>query len=723
MDLEPLFAPRSIALIGASADPQSISARPLRMLRQHGYAGRLYPVNPKYQHQQLDGLRVFGSISAVPEPVDLALVAVPAPSVVEVLEGCAVAGVRFALVLSSGFAESGPAGERLQAAVAEVCARTGLRVSGPNAEGLYYPVARVCATFSPALDPEHGFAMPPLPPVVPTASDEAVAPPAGAGPASGGPVAVVSQSGGLGFAILNQGREMGLAFGAVVSTGNEVDLAWLDYVDWLLDDPGIRVVLGFVEGLRRAERLPAVARKAARLGKPIVVAKIGRSEAGRRAAASHTGSLVGSDTAYAAAFRQLGILRVDDVDEMLDLAAYVCVGRLPAGRRLAVLTTSGGAGAWLADACATRGFDLPAPDPADQAAIASDIPAYGSTRNPVDITAQGVLGGGFEHALGRLLRSDRFDVVAGVGSMVREERFFASLPALREAVHGAPNGVVFYSYTRPSRAIMDALAALGIACYTSPLRAARALDAAATYAAARADIGQLGLFDGRVLPAWPSPGGSLGEAAARAYLAPLGIPSPADRLARSADEAVACWDALGGGPVALKAHSAALVHKSDVGGVRLALHTAEQVRTAYAEIVAAVRAAGVDLDGVLVQRMAPAGPEVLLAARRDPSLGPFVVCGLGGEHVEALADLALRLAPVSAAEAERMLDELRGSALFRRPRGGTAWDVAALVAAVVRVSELAAGLPPDVATVEINPLRVLPAGQGLLMLDAAVEVC
>jgi acetate---CoA ligase (ADP-forming) len=351
-DLRALFEPRSVALIGASADPQSISARPLRLMRQHGYAGRLYPVNPKYD--ELQGLRVYPTIATVPERVDLALVVVPAPLVPGVLQECAAAGVGCAVVITSGFAESGEAGRELQERIAEVVARTGLRVCGPNSEGLFNPAAGVCATFSPAVDPEHGY-------------EPSRAP--------AGPIAIVSQSGGLAFALLNHAQDRGLGVGAVVSTGNEVDLGWADYVDYVLDQPGTRVVLSFVEAFRQPGRLVEVARKAARLRKPLLIAKIGRTQVGRRAAASHTASLVGTDAAYSAAFKQLGILRVDDVDDMLDLAAYFSIGHLPAGRRVAVLTASGGAGAWLADACAVRGLELPEPDAADQDSIRSFIPA------------------------------------------------------------------------------------------------------------------------------------------------------------------------------------------------------------------------------------------------------------------------------------------------------------------------------------------------------------
>jgi acyl-CoA synthetase (NDP forming) len=457
MDLCSFFQPRSIAVIGASADPHSISARPLRMLVQHGFSGDLYPGNPKYT--ELDGRPAFPSITAVPGPVDLALVAIPAPLVPPALEECASAGVRHALVLSSGFAESGPDGLRLQQAVADVVARTKLRVCGPNSEGFYAP--GVCATFSPVVDHEWGFE-----------------------PRPRGPVAVVSQSGGVGFGIMQRGREHGLTFGPVVSTGNEVDLKWLDYIDYLLDDPTIRVVLGFLEGLRHPEQLEWVARKAARLEKPLVVAKIGRSEVAGRAAAAHTGSVVGDEARYAEAFRRVGVVRVDDVDEMLDVASALCViGRLPHGPRLAILTASGGAGAWLADSCIGRGLELPEPEPEVQAEIRSFIPAYGSVANPIDITAQAVFTGGFERALALLTCSPRFDAVACVGSLMREEAILQSLPEIRRVTEASDTPIVYYAYTRPSQAVLAGLAELGIPCFPTPERAARALAAAVRYRA------------------------------------------------------------------------------------------------------------------------------------------------------------------------------------------------------------------------------------------------
>ncbi len=705
-DLRVLFEPRSVALIGASADPLSISARPLRLLRQHAYAGGLYPVNPKYD--ELLGLRVYPSIGAVPEAVDLALVVVPAPAVAGVLEECAAAGVGCAVVITSGFAESaasGAVGKQLQQDIADVVARSGLRVCGPNSEGIFHPAVGLCATFSPAVDPEHGF--------IPAA--------VGAQP---GPIAVVSQSGGLAFALLNHAEERGLTVGSVISTGNEVDLGWCDYVDYLLDQSSTRVILGFVESFRQPEHLIAVAHKAARLRKPIVLAKMGRTDAGRRAAASHTASLVGSDAAYSAAFRQLGILRVDDVDEMLDLAAYFCVGRLPAGRDAAVLTASGGAGAWLADACAMRGLKLPPPDPADQAAIRSFIPAYGSVGNPVDITAQAVLEGGFERALGILAHSAVFDTIVAVVTLVREERFFHTLPELREAIAGSRAAVVYYSYTRASPRVLAALAEEEIPCFSTPGRTARAVSAAVEYAEFLNRLDQVAVFgaESRQRTPWPAPVGRLSETSSRSYLAPLGIQSPGERLARTEDEAVAAFEALGSQPVALKIQSADLVHKTDVGGVRLGVRTSEEVRAGFVDVGGRLTQRSARLEGVLVQHMAPAGIDVFVAARREPLLGPLVVVGMGGVDVEVMADVTMRLAPISLTEAQAMLGELRGRALFDGARGRPPVDMQALAVAVVRISELAAAMPTGVASIEINPLRVLPTGGGVLMLDAAIEM-
>jgi acetate---CoA ligase (ADP-forming) len=700
-ELDTFFNPRSIAMIGASENPGTIAGRPVRILQQHGFGGKIYPVNPRYR--ELRGLPCYSSIAEVPTPVDLAMVAVPARLVPDILEQCAAAGVRNAMVFSSGFGEVGADGRELETRIKAIAGPGRMRVCGPNCEGFFNVSAHVPAGFSPTIDPDRAYRGTRV-----------------------GPIAIAAQSGGLAFALYNRGLQLGLGFSSIISTGNEVDLDWLDYVEYMVDDPNTQIVLGFIESLRNARRLPEVARKAAELGKPIVLAKVGRSEAGRRAAASHTGSLVGSDETYSAAFNQLGIIRVDDVDELLDLATFLSIGRLPTGRRLAVLTASGGAGAWLADAFESRGLELPPIEEAIQTSIRSFIPGFGSTANPIDVTAQVTVDGGIERALALLTTSERVDTVATILTLASDHVFRKFLPELRQAVASTDKTLLYYSYTRPLPEVVEILRELGIPCYETPGRAAQALAWACWYRDFLDRRAQTALFAAgtEIGPTLPPPAGPLNEAEARAYLAAAELPAPAEGLAHSAAEAVALFGSLDG-PVALKVASPDLLHKTDVGGIRLGLADPDAVRTAYDDIVAAVTAARPDarLDGVIVQRLAPSdGVELILGARLDPDFGPLVLLGLGGTYVEVLSDVATRLAPVSEFEAHAMIDELRGAALLRGARGRPPADLDALAAAVARFGRFAARLPRGVATVEVNPLLALPVGQGVLMLDAAVEL-
>lgn len=703
MSLDALFNPRSIAIVGASADGSSVAGRPLRILVQHGYAGTLYPVNPKYQ--ELFGRRAYGRIAELPEPVDLAMIAVPARHVLGVLQECAEVRTKVAMVFSSGFAESDEHGARLQDEIQALCERTSMRISGPNCEGLFNVSAGVPAGFSPAIDPERGWRG-----------------------AAAGPVSIVAQSGGLGFALFNRGMEQGLGFSKVVTTGNEVDLTWLDYVDYLVDDPETRVILGFLESLREPRRLVKVARKAAERGKPIVVAKMGRSGAAREAAASHTGSMVGSDDALDALFRQVGVIRVDDVDELLDAAAYFSVGRLPAGPNVAIVTVSGGAGVWLADACVARGLNVPTLDDEIQAEIRSFLPTYGSARNPVDVTAQTVVDGGLERALGLVAESDRFDSIVVITSLAGDHIFKRYLPELESTLERTPKPVVYFSYTSPTEDAARLLREHSVPLFLSPGRVARALEWAVQYRHFLESRSDLAIFGDRHVEATvgeapDAPGTSLTEVEARASLAGTGIPSPVEGLARSADEAEEIFAKICA-PVAMKVQARGLVHKTDVGGVRLDVSDGFAVRRAYEEIVLSVTlgSPGATVEGVLVQQMVVDGIEMILGSRWEPGLGHLVLVGFGGIHVELLHDASIRLAPVSHREAREMLGELRAYPLLLGVRGADRSDLAALVDAVVSFSEFVGTTPPRFREVEINPLVVLPEGRGVMMVDAAVHV-
>lgn len=447
-----LLAPTSIALIGASEDATSLSGLPLHVLRQHGYGGAIYPVNPR--HRQVGGLRCYASIGEVPGPVDLAVIAVRAALVPELVEQCAAAGARSAVVLSSGFAEESPDGAQAEAKLAAIAASSGMRILGPNAEGFFNVSRSIPVSFSPTVDYERGLTR-----LVP------------------GNVAVISQSGGLGFAVFNWGQAVGLGASYVVSTGNEADLETLEIAGYLLDQPGTDVVALLVEGFRSFGRLEAVAVQAARAGKHLVVAKLGRSVAGGRAAAAHTAHDAGDDATYQAAFERLGVVRVGDQEELLDVCFALSKRRVAAGPRVGIITPSGGAGVWLADACAEVGLEVPELDAGLQAALRPLMPSYGSPLNPVDVTAQVVSRSGIAAPLRLLCDTDQVDAVVMVASLAGPQMLRREEHLIADVLETTPKPVLAYTYTRPGDESVEVLARLGLAWYPSPARAARALSA------------------------------------------------------------------------------------------------------------------------------------------------------------------------------------------------------------------------------------------------------
>jgi acetate---CoA ligase (ADP-forming) len=444
------LSPRSIAIVGASGDPARLSGRPLAILVQHHYAGPIYPINP--HREALGGLAAYPTIADVPGPVDVVAVAVRAELVLGVLRECAAVGVGAAVIFSSGFAEEGPEGRRVEAEISAVARTSGMRILGPNAEGFFNAVEGIPVTFSPTVDHERGLRR-----LVP------------------GRVAVVSQSGGLGFALFNWGQAVGLGCSYVVTTGNEADLGALEVAAYLLEDPATEVVALLIEGLDDVEQLAPVAGRAAELGKKLVVAKLGRSAVGSRAATAHTAHLAGDDQEYRDAFHRYGVTGVDDQEDFLDACFALSRGRLPAGPRVGILTTSGGAGVWLADACSAAGLTVPELDEPLKTELRPLMPSYGSPNNPVDVTAEVVNREGLARPLRVLVSSPRVDSVVVVSSLAsphilqREER------EIGRVVESTPKPVLVYSYTAPGDASVDSLARLGLAWYPSPARAARAL--------------------------------------------------------------------------------------------------------------------------------------------------------------------------------------------------------------------------------------------------------
>lgn len=703
-DLTPLLSPRSIAVIGASSNKEIIRGRLLHVLLARGFQGKVFPVTPS--HAEVQGLRAYRSIAEVPGPVDLAIVVIPAAAVLPTLEQCGACGVKAALVITSGFAEErGEVGRARQEEIRAIAARHGMVICGPNSEGLVNVPRALAATFSPAVEN----------PEISLAPDVE----------GGRTIGVTAQSGALAFAYLNRGRPRQLRFSYLVSTGNEANLEGLDYIDHMLDEGATDIFLMYVEAIKSGDRFRAVADRAAAQGKPLIVAKVGRSEAARRAAASHTGSLAGSDSAYDAMFRHHGVIRCHDIDDMLDVAAGFAFCPLPRGRRIALLSASGGSAVWMADILQASGLEVPELDSATRKEIDALIPSFGSSQNPVDLTAQAIREVGYARVIDILRRSPLVDAVVVIGSLATETVLRRDIDALRQVAAASEAPVMFCAYTLASPGAITLLAGAGIPAYTTMSGCAQALRALADYAEFQAR------WKRRERPAQPpapvpaatqqlhAAGDVLTEYEAKSVLATYGVPRLREEMAESEEAAVAAAGRVGY-PVALKVQSPDITHKTEAGAVALRLDSDAAVREAYRRIVASARAAhpGAALRGVLVQRMAARGHEVIVGVTRDPSFGPMLMVGLGGIHVEVLRDVAFAPVPLSREDARALLGQLRGAKLLEGVRGEPPADVEALLDVLVGVSRFAAAHAGAIEEADLNPVIVHPAGQGVSVVDA-----
>src|SRR3954463_7129184 len=457
--LESFFSPESIALIGASRDLEKIPGRLLSMLRKNEFPGRIYPINPNYA--ELDGLKCFSSISDVGQPIDLAIIIIPARAVLGALEQCAAVGVKNAVIISSGFAEEGGDSTAMQDAIVALAKRTGMRISGPNAEGFYSEAQHVAATFSPTVDVKPGQVD-----LVATRRR----------------AAIVAQSGGIGFAIKHRAKALGIAISYCVSAGNEADLGAGEFLDYMVQDASTDVILLFIEGIRDTEKFLGAAQRAAEIGKPIIVTKVGRSGAGERAAASHTASMAGWSAAYDAVFAKYGFIVSNDLDEAVTIAAVLTTNPLPKGDRVAVLTVSGGAGIWGADTVSMQGMQVPELSDGLQTEIKKLMPSYGAAGNPIDVTAQGVHSGGLQKSIDLLDASEEVDAMLVVLSLSSKTRMPFKQAELQPVISAQHKPIAFYSYTLPSDFARRELAKSGVVVLSGLTHAGVALRRIADYA-------------------------------------------------------------------------------------------------------------------------------------------------------------------------------------------------------------------------------------------------
>ncbi|SCB43757.1 Acyl-CoA synthetase (NDP forming) [Bradyrhizobium shewense] len=696
--LDSFFAPASIALIGASRDHEKIPGRLLSMLRKNEYSGTIYPVNPNYA--DIDGLACYRSIGDPGATIDLAVIIIPARAVLSALEQCAAAGVKNAVIISSGFAEEGGDSAAMQDAIAALATRTGMRISGPNAEGFFSQVQRVAATFSPAVDVKPGVV-----PLVATTKR----------------IGIVAQSGGIGFAYYHRARALGIAVSYVVSTGNESDLGAGEFLDYMVQDSSTEVILLFIEGIRDVDKFLVAARRAAEMKKPVIVTKVGRSGAGQRAAASHTASMAGWSAAYDAVFAKYGFIVSNDLDEALTTAAVLASNPLPKGDRVAVVTVSGGAGIWGADTVALQGLQVPELSEKVQAGIKQLMPSYGTARNPIDVTAQGVTSGGLQKSVDVLTASDEVDAILVVLSLSSEVRKPFKEEELTPVLSAQHKPVVFYSYTVPSDFARRELAKSGVVVLSGLIHVGVAMRRLVDYASFKlpspADATRLTARDLSVR----LKSAVLSEADSKSLLRAAGIALPDEVLVRDKrelDEAVARV----GFPLAMKIQSPDIAHKSEVGGVRVNITTKGEVFLAFEALLDNARKhrPGATIQGVLVGPMAKRGIEIIVGTMTDETFGPMVMVGLGGITTELFRDVVYRPVPVSTEEAGAMLASLKAAPLLNGFRGAAKADVVALAQLIADISALAARHAAEIAEIELNPVLVHAEGQGVTIVDALV---
>jgi acetyltransferase len=695
--IEFFYDPRSIAIVGASPDRQKPSGRPLAALQERGFAGKLFAVNPRYQ--EIGGTPCYPTILDVPDDVEMAIISIPAQFVLEALEQCVAKGVKAAVIFSAGFSEIGAEGEALQRRMTELAKESGLRILGPNSFGLIRVKNAVMASFAHIVD---------LEPVRPAT------------------LGFVTQSGAFGAMTYGEATEAGVGFSSFTSVGNEADAEFSDFVGYLLDDPETQVIGGYLEGANDGAKLRRVAEGALERRKPIVMMKVGRTGAGARAASSHTGSLAGDDQVYDAFFRQMGIVRIQSLGELTAFCILHRGGRSFRGKRVAILSGSGGHGVVLADRCESLGLSVPEITGATREKLERYLPHFGSARNPIDLTAQG---GVDTSMLGNCLRAlvsdDGIDVIlAHVFFLDRDGTKRAE--ELVEIYRSTEKAIVLTSHRRVRSDVeADCLALLkgaGIPLLSDGLQAAQAVAQLAWY---QEKASRAGTDDGeRKLPAIPPvegrgeglgellrAGGPLTEFQSKRILGSYGIPVTREALAGSAEMAVTRARQLGY-PVALKLQSAQILHKTEADGIRLDLGSDDEVRAAYEELLANAErfAPGAELQGVLVQEMLGDGVEVIIGTTRDPVFGQVIMFGLGGIFVEALRDVSFRIAPLSRRDAREMIEEIKGYRVLQGIRGREPADVDAIVDAILRVSRLVEDHRDEIEELDINPLRVFPTG-------------
>jgi acyl-CoA synthetase (NDP forming) len=680
-----------MAVVGASDDPTRIGGRPLAYLLKRGFPGALLPVNPN--RATVQGVPAFPSISALPEAPEAAIIAIPGEGAVQAVAELAARGCKAGIVFTAGFAEIGGEGIAQQQRLVAAARAHGMRLVGPNCLGLFNATIGYFPIFSASF--ENGWPLP-------------------------GKVGIASQSGAYGSHLFAAARDRGIGTPVLVTTGNEADIKLADIIEWMAASEEVEVIAAYAEGIGDGPRFVAALEAARAARKPVVMMKVGRSALGQAAAQSHTASIAGDDRVFDAVLAELGAYRARTTEELLDVA-YVAQRRIyPARNTLGVVTISGGAGVLISDAAEAAGLPMPEMPQAAQAKLLELVP-FASARNPLDHTAQAF---NDMSVIGAFAGSALAD--GGYGSLIAFYTQWGASPSmaprLRAELHRVldqhPDRLFVLSILAPPERIRE-WQEDGFLVMEDPSRAVVALAA----------MGRFGEAFSRptepvvALPPVALPQATPNEAAAKRILAEAGIPAVPERACATAEDAVAAAHAIGF-PVVLKLLSPDILHKSEIGGVLLNLADEAAVRAGFATVMsrAAAHAPAARLDGVLVAKQLSGAVEIALGVVRDPVFGPVCMVGLGGVFIEVFRDVAFRRCPVSEDDAAAMIRALRGFPLLDGARGRPKADVAALAQAVAALSRFAVAAGPRLLSAEVNPLMVMPAGEGVWAADAVIEV-
>lgn len=686
ISLDALLRPESVAVIGASGSPDKIGGKPVQYLKEMGYTGRLLPINPK--SDEIQGVPAYKSILDAPGPVDLAIVAVPAALAEQALKDCVTAGVKSVVMFSAGFAEIGGEGVAAQERLKAIAREGGLRLLGPNCLGFMNLEHKLFATFAPVVQ---------------------------MGLPKKGRIALLSQSGAFGGFAFSVARERGMGLSQWITTGNEADLGFAECLEWLATDPATDIIVGYMEGCRDGDALRRAFAACRKAGKPVIVTKVGSTEEGAMAAASHTAALAGEDAVFDGIFKQYGVYRAESIEECLDIAYAATVAGLPRGRRVGLYTVSGGAGVLMADTASAHGLEVPELTAETQDKVRAIIPFAGA-RNPLDITGQVTsVPDAFRDALALLAGDGTVDMVVSFVSASGLTQ--AGLERISDftSVRDSHPEVSQIIVTLPTPQFREAAEAAGIPIFSDPNRAVKVAAALARIAQTMRATPSTALPTKALPLAVPA---RCTEPEALRLLSGAGLPVVPFALCTTPEEAGAAADRLGGKVVA-KIVSPDILHKSDIGGVRLGLEGRAETEAAAREILAAAaeHAPGAELRGLMVAPMVKGVAECVIGVQRDPAFGPVVMFGLGGIHVEVLKDVVFRAAPFDSDTALEMIHALRAKALLTNPRGSRPADIPALADLLARVSRIAAA-SPELDSADMNPVLVMPEGEGAMLLDA-----